>query len=1612
MLNSPLRSIAAFFVLLTSTVLLHSQAVVPTVATGTYSYGTFDNPGFDTINVGNLDVHFAMQVLNKAGRGMPFYYDLSYDSSVWSVGQNSSAKTAWVPVLNLGWRGVSEMSTGYLSGVYSQQYCYTTVPEGPSGSQSVITGTTIYAGGFVYHDQWGVAHPFSGQFNIVSGTCGTNVNIQTLGNAFASDGSGYQYVGGPNGANGSNGGNVVDKNGKVFAAPFNTGSGGANVTDNNGNEISVSGTGQFTDTTGNVALTVAGGSPSAQTFTYRDTNGNPQAVTMNYTSYTVETNFGCSGIAEFPATSESLVSSIVLADGSSTYSFNYEATPGVAGAVTGRLASVTLPQGGVISYTYTGGHNGIECADGSAAGLTRTLASSAGSAASTWTYTRTTGTGTSQTNVVDGLNNHKTYNFVEASNQPIGTTAQYYETNRTIYQGAASGTPVVSRQTCYDGAASPCTIASFTVPISEIDTYETLNGLEMHGGTAFYDAYGNLGTLKTYDFGGSSARGALLQTQGWDYNNNGEPTYAGTDDGSGNWVAGTYYTYDGSTPTASSGVPQHTNPPCTGQVVCARGNLTSIQAYWSSTNYLGVTATYEDTGSVLSITQDTGTNPPLTTVPIAIENFTYDPTFVYTTGVQYPTPPSGVALSTGAGFDTAYTGFPLSSTDMNSNKTKVVSYDSMLRPTEITFPDGGETAATYSPTLVTANVYQSSSVASTAETQLDSYGPPSRSLLANGQSGNSWYQADSCYDANGNQSFVSYQYQGAGLTAAKICSGAGDVYAYDVLGRVTSLTRANGEKVTTTYSGRATKVVDQNGVTRISQVDGLGRPTVVCEISSNSTMPGSGAPVSCGTDIAGTGFTTTYSYNLANHTTSTTQGVQTRTFQTDMLGRTTSVTEPESGTTTYSYAYNSTGLVVTRTKPTANQSSSTVLTTTTTQYDSLSRPVSITYSDGTPTKSYKYDVNAGWGLTQPNIKGQLSWAYAATTLNGAATIYGYDPMGRINQMSECTPATCNTSGYNLNYTYDLAGNMLSSSDGAGVTNSYAYSQANELTSLTSSLSDATHPPDIVSNVHNGPNGPVSFSLGNGLTGVSSYDGLGRLNGGWVCNGSSIAGCTGGVQLYGFFGIWSGSQLTTSSDTVLNQPANYGYDEFNRLTSRTITGAFPAANYTWTYDRWGNRTAQTPLNGGFSFSASVNTANNQLNGYTYDAAGNMTNDGNHSYTYDAEGNLTAVDGGATASYVYDALNHRVRTVVDSQVTEFVFNQSGQRVSTWKPGFYQLAGQSYWGAKPVEFYVASVANYQHQDWLGTERLRTTYNGAVEGSYQSLPFGDGQTSSGEDYDAYHFAVLDTDSESATDHAQFRQYSPAQGRWMRPDPYAGSYDANNPQSFNRYSYVLNNPLAGIDPSGLNCDIQGNGCPGYGDCANDPNCSAGDVPGTPGWGGGGVGSLWAQSSAAEMGWLGSGSISWFSVQGGVLMLQLPSSNLWTQSISYAINDDGSQTPIGNTNGTLTEQENWMQVSSAILSQSSFSGPTMPVAPNNGTPTVMPHLVCGVEGCQAVSGNPVVIPKYVKCLGVTTVAGGTGGFFVGVATSWFTAGTSIGAATIVGAAGGFGTGLVACAFYN
>ena len=334
-----------------------------------------------------------------------------------------------------------------------------------------------------------------------------------------------------------------------------------------------------------------------------------------------------------------------------------------------------------------------------------------------------------------------------------------------------------------------------------------------------------------------------------------------------------------------------------------------------------------------------------------------------------------------------------------------------------------------------------------------------------------------------------------------------------------------------------------------------------------------------------------------------------------------------------------------------------------------------------------------------------------------------------------------------------------------------------------------------------------------LTYISTREGwlylavvLGRVIGDWVCNSSSQSGCSGGTKLYGNSTTWVGLNMTHSCDTINNQCQNQGYDEFSRLASLTATSFYGQGNYSFTYDRWGNRLSQTSSSAGPSPNAGVNSANNQIVGYSYDAAGNLTNDGQlHSFTYDAEGNVLQVNGGSSGSYVYDALNHRVRVQTSSSTNEYLFDPFGRRTSTWVTSSnFGNEGRIYWDGKQIAFRAQNGQTFfEHQSVLGTERLRTNYSGAIATTESSLAFGDGLAknvvSPCSDQDNNQYAGQESDAESFSQHAQFRQYSSTLGRFMSPDPYDGSYDVTNPQSLNRYSYVFNNPYSYKDPSGLN---------------------------------------------------------------------------------------------------------------------------------------------------------------------------------------------------------------------
>jgi RHS repeat-associated protein len=305
-------------------------------------------------------------------------------------------------------------------------------------------------------------------------------------------------------------------------------------------------------------------------------------------------------------------------------------------------------------------------------------------------------------------------------------------------------------------------------------------------------------------------------------------------------------------------------------------------------------------------------------------------------------------------------------------------------------------------------------------------------------------------------------------------------------------------------------------------------------------------------------------------------------------------------------------------------------------------------------------------------------------------------------------------------------------------------------------------------------------------------------------GAPVQAVSSPAPLYSFIlGYGPNANIITAQDS-LNGNWSYSYDEFNRL----LTASGDVQGQSFDYDAYGNRWHENATRGQVPSAQFVFDNSNRVvgSGVQYDALGNVINDGVHRYTYDAENRLVKVDlnpdGSSAASYTYDAFGRRVSKTAAGAATEFLYDLAGrviaERDST--TGAWNRS-EVYAGGRHLATYARNTTYFRHSDWLGSSRVKTLPDGTVAETCTSLPFGDGLTctpGAGQSASPDLFAGYERDQETQLDHTLFRKYSSAQGRWTTPDPYLGSIDLANPQSLNRYAYVLNNPVNLRDPLGL----------------------------------------------------------------------------------------------------------------------------------------------------------------------------------------------------------------------
>jgi RHS repeat-associated protein len=136
------------------------------------------------------------------------------------------------------------------------------------------------------------------------------------------------------------------------------------------------------------------------------------------------------------------------------------------------------------------------------------------------------------------------------------------------------------------------------------------------------------------------------------------------------------------------------------------------------------------------------------------------------------------------------------------------------------------------------------------------------------------------------------------------------------------------------------------------------------------------------------------------------------------------------------------------------------------------------------------------------------------------------------------------------------------------------------------------------------------------------------------------------------------------------------------------------------------------------------------------------------------------------------------------------------ATLQKAFVALPGQA------TAVYTSSgLDHYRHADWLGSARLTSSPSQTVISTTAYAPFGEAYASGTSDFS---FTGMNQDTVTGALSGDYdflnREYN-TQGRWPSPDP-AGVAAANplNPQSWNRFAYVLNDPLVNVDPTSLDC--------------------------------------------------------------------------------------------------------------------------------------------------------------------------------------------------------------------
>jgi RHS repeat-associated protein len=720
-------------------------------------------------------------------------------------------------------------------------------------------------------------------------------------------------------------------------------------------------------------------------------------------------------------------------------------------------------------------------------------------------------------------------------------------------------------------------------------------------------------------------------------------------------------------------------------------------------------------------------------------------------------------------------------------------------------------------------------------------------------------------------SITRYTYDAAGNRLSMTDAlGNTTTYSYNALGQVTSSTDPLGRTTTSSYNnkGQLTKTVDGIGRQTIYTYDTKGNLLSVTNPqnqTSSYTYDAAGNQVSA-TDF--TGATTTFTYDgMGNMLTQTDALGKVTTFEYDGRYRLAKVTDPLGNAT--SYAYDVKGNKTSQTDANGNvtrfeyddqghltktidpQDNSTTYSYGTSGCSSCgggtNKLTSLTDAKG-QTTSYQYDL-AGH-LTQETDPLSKNTIYGYDTVgnmvtrtdaNNSTITYSYDALKRLTKKTYPDAST-------VNYNYDSVGRLTSASN-ADVTYSYAYDNADRVTSVTDSRGyTIAYRYDLLGNrtaMTLQPNTPDQRITTYG------YDSAGRL---------TTIGSNAGVFTYGYDTLGR----RTSIKYPNNITAAYVYDDASRLTSLTHSApSATIASYSYTHDNVGNRTSKAATefeqylydtvyrlltvtapkpetlsydqvgnrnsgpgakDSGYLYNAGNQMTRGRKLDYQYDDNGNQVTktvpsatDKNWTQSWDFENRLSKMEKSKgtdkrTVSFNYDPTGRRIgkqiSTIADgvtkTQTYAYVYDNDNIILEVFTDESSTITKTFYTHGAGVDEHLALERNsqnfYFHSDGLGSVTTITDINRNIVQSYSYDSFGM-LTQKMSFANSYTYTGREWDKETGLYYYRARYYDPMEGRFISKDP-AGNVDGPN-----QYSYVQNNPINMVDPTGMVGTSDNNDC-------------------------------------------------------------------------------------------------------------------------------------------------------------------------------------------------------------